>query len=70
MLGFVRANLNTTIAQVASRLALVWGVLELFPEYVNLIIMYSQADCLAERETRPSTFQWSSLGPSARLSDI
>lgn len=43
MLGFVRANLNTTIAQVASRLALVWGVLELFPEYVNLTIKYASS---------------------------
>ena len=69
MLGFVRANLGTTVAQVASRLALVWGVLELFPEYAAFASVNRKLKSVAEREILLTTSRWSPLGPSARFSD-
>ncbi|GAA5880786.1 hypothetical protein JCM3774_005748 [Rhodotorula dairenensis] len=50
--GLVRSPLGTTVAQVASRLALVWGVCEIFPEvphspfYVSMVTAWSLAEII------------------------
>lgn len=42
-----RSPLGTTVAQIASRLALVWGVCEFFPQ---VIALSSRVDALLERK--------------------
>ncbi|BGP58140.1 hypothetical protein JCM8202_006158 [Rhodotorula sphaerocarpa] len=50
--GLVRSPIGTTVAQVASRLALVWGVCEIFPEvphspfYVSMVTAWSLAEII------------------------
>ncbi|GAA5905183.1 hypothetical protein JCM6882_000402 [Rhodosporidiobolus microsporus] len=51
-LRLVRSPLGTTVAQVASRLALVWGVCEFFPEvphspfYISMVTAWSLAEII------------------------
>ncbi|BGP43411.1 hypothetical protein JCM10449v2_007446 [Rhodotorula kratochvilovae] len=50
--GLVRSPFGTTVAQIASRLALVWGVCELFPQvphspiYVSMVTAWSFAEII------------------------
>ncbi|KAG6830808.1 hypothetical protein H0H92_014657 [Tricholoma furcatifolium] len=52
LLGFVRASLPTTMAQVASRLFLVWGVMEQFvevrtnPIFTSMLVSWSLAEVI------------------------
>lgn len=70
LLGFVRSPLFTTAIQVWTRYVLVWGVANLFKDVSCLSCFKAvlTADILHRPKRALSTHQWSSPGPSPRLS--
>lgn len=74
LLGWVRSPLQTTAMQVASRLFLVWGIVEPFEAvspfslFWNMFVAYAWS--LRSHAQIPCTPRWSSRGPQPKQSAI